>query len=115
MYDLHCYARKTHKYRAGWSSWDDWDYLTTLRVTPLRSARDSRGFDDGGTYVQYVRLPAGVNRKAKARIIRSIEDTISGTGCKHQYDCCGCASHRATVRSISRRDLLIHTSVSFNY
>lgn len=115
MYDLHLYARKTHQYRAGWAGLDNWDYTTTVRITPLRSARVSDDFDDGGTYVQYVRLPAQISRKARDRIIRSIKDTISGTSCKHQYDCCGCAIFRATVRPISRRDLLVHTSVSFNY
>lgn len=114
MYDLHCYARKTFHYQDGWSSSDTWDYLTTVRLTPMRTARPADDFDDGGTYVQYTRLPR-LPRKERDRIIRSIEDTISGTNCKHPYDCCGCASFRATVRPINAQDLIIHTSVSYNY
>ncbi len=115
MYDLHCYERKTHNFQDGWSSWDNWDYTTTVRITPMRLARTTNEFDEGGTYIQHVRLPATINRKTRTQIIRSIEDTIGGTSCKHQYDCCGCAIRRATVRPISRRHLIVHTHVSFNY
>jgi len=115
MYDLHAYLRKTWKYRDGWAGQDDWTFIQTVRLTPAVQVREPRDYDDGGSWVQYARLPAGTSRKRKAEIIRAIQHTVSGNSCQHEHDCCGCAMHYATVKSISRRDLIIHTNVAYNY
>ena len=69
--------------------------------------------DDGGTYVQYARLPRNVD---KTRVMSAMADTFSHWGCSHEYDCCGCQLVRAEVHKTRKsRVVRLVLSVGYNY
>lgn len=104
------YLRLTHKYCDGWADNDRQHFMGFVKLTPARMVRESEDMDDGGTYLQHCRAPAGV-----PDLTQALRDTLSGSNCRHDWDCCGCASRRATVTKISARDYVIKTKISYNY
>lgn len=109
---VNLFERKTFKYRDGWSHEDNWNYLGAIKLTPPKITRRGEEYDEGDTYVRYARLPAGVDAK---RYARAVEDTMRGSNCRHEYDCCGCPYFRVDAKLIATRKLLIHTAVTYNY
>lgn len=109
---IELYQRKTHKFTDGWASGDQWDWMGHLKMTPSKLVREGNGHDDGGTYIRYARLPAGYDWK---HIAQSVRDTMSNSGCRHEYDCCGCATRYTNVKLIRPRLMQIRTNVSYNY
>ena len=104
--------RNTHRYRDGWAHEDSWEYLGSIKVTPARQVEEGNGIDEGGVFVRYARI----RRQDDFRLLqRGLEDTMSTSGCRHDYDCCGCASYRTTVRRVKPRLVMIHTRVGYNY
>ena len=112
MQTVNLYERKTFRYADGWSNADSWDYLTTLKLTPARLVRESRGYDDGGTWVQYARVPAGADWR---QIARAVRQTGGGSTCRHEYDCCGCELRTVFTKLVAPRRLLVRTSIGYNY
>jgi hypothetical protein len=112
MYTLHLEIRKTFKYRDGWSGNDQWDYVGPVRVTPPRITDWGNDLDYGATYLQWVSLPRGMDATMAAR---AVLHTMSGGGCQHEYDCCGCVSSRVQIVRRKGRRLLIRTSEYYNY
>ena len=114
MFDVHLYTRKSFKYADGWRHLDNDEYLGTIRVTPavvIREPAPNADMSEGPTYVQYARLPAGIDVASAKQAIR---DTMGGSNCRHEYDCCGCSSRSVRVTNVGRK-LRIITNVSFNY
>lgn len=112
MHLLNVYERKTHKYADGYDHHDEWEHMGTLKLTPRVQVREGNDYGDGGTYVQYARLPAGYDWR---HIAQSVQDTMSGSNCTHEYDCCGCARRRVRTQLIRPRVLQIKTKVTYNY
>lgn len=112
MQHLDLYTRKTFKYRDAWSHEDEWDYLSSIKLTPPAVVDEGNGYDRGVTYLQHARLPAGADSR---QFRRAIANTLSGDRCRHDYDCCGCASRSVFTRMLSKRDVLIVSTVSYNY
>ena len=112
MEQVHAYARLTHKYRDGWSHLDSDEFVATVRLTAPKMVEEGKGYDEGDTYVQYVRVPRSVNAKLLAR---ALSDTMGGSNCRHEHDCCGCATRYVRVKAIAPRQLKVTTSVSYNY
>lgn len=110
MGTLPVYARRTNCYMPGWSSLDRHSYVATVKVTPPRTVREPEDFDDGGTYIVHARAPAGA-----PSLTRALEHTMSGSNCRHEYDCCGCAFRTAVARRVSARDYVVRVSVGYNY
>lgn len=109
---IHLSQRLSRSYSPGWDHLDQWSPVGQIRVTPGRLVRQGNGFDDGGTYVRYARLRPGQDWRLVAR---AVGDTLSTGRCRHEYDCCGCASTDTTARLIRPRLLQIRTNVSYNY
>lgn len=86
--------------------------VATVRLTPTKKVKDSTGYDDGGAYVQYLRVPRGVNAQDLQQALR---DTMGGSNCHHSYDCCGCSSRFVTTKMIAPRKMQVRTAVTFNY
>lgn len=108
----HVYQRRTFKFSPGWAHLDDYDFVATLRVTPFQKTREGNGYDDGGSWVAYTRLPAGSNWRT---IARAVEQSMGGSNCRHEYDCCGCSTRRVFTRLVAPRRLMIRVSISYNY
>ena len=87
-------------------------YLATVRLTPPKMVREPSDHDDGGKYVQYLRVPRNVN---PGQLSQALRDTIGGSNCRHEHDCCGCATRYVRTKLVAPRKLKVTTSVSYNY
>jgi hypothetical protein len=104
------YERLTHKYCDGWAGNDAHRFVAIVKLTPHRMVREYEDVDDGGTYIQHCRAPAGA-----PNLTRALRDTLSGSNCRHDWDCCGCASRSVRVFKVSARDYVITADISYNY
>lgn len=104
--------RTTYKYNPGWVHLDEHFPLCTVRMTPPRTTWISDDYDEEQRAVSYVRRPALVNHDL---FKRAIEDTLSGSNCQHEFDCCGCWSRRVSVTRYRRRTYRIVIYASQNY
>lgn len=104
--------RKTHRYVDEYRHMDRHEFIGRVKLTPARMVRAPEGFDDGGTYVRYCRLPRDMD---KAQVKQALTDTFSHWGCSHEHDCCGCSLTRASVKPINGRTLKLTIDVSYNY
>lgn len=112
MQKVHAYQRLTHGYVDGWRHLDSDEFVATIKLTPAKLVIEGKDHDDGGVYVQYRRAPAGVSISTLKQALR---DTMSGSNCRHEHDCCGCASRSVRIQHLGSRRLLVRTRVSFNY
>lgn len=110
MQTLNLYERLSHKYRDGWRHLDNEIFVATVKATPPKWVEEGNSIDDGGAYIMHVRAPSGAPDLRKP-----LRDTLSDSGCRHDFDCCGCQSTSASVRKISARDYLVKVLVRFNY
>ena len=113
MQTVHCYKRLSHKFAPGWVHLDPTEYVGTMVLTPQQEV-EAPGLDhsDGGVFVQYGRLPAGVPFKEVAQALR---DTLAGSGCRHEHDCCGCRSTSVRIKRYGSRQVQVRTRVTYNY
>jgi hypothetical protein len=112
MQQVHLYERLTHKYADGYRYLDQDRFVATVKLTPPVMVREPDSYDDGGVFVQHLRTPAGA---PLALIRQALRDTLGGSSCRHEYDCCGCASTRIFTKVLGPRHVLVRTSVSYNY
>jgi hypothetical protein len=111
-YSLHVYNRLTHKYNPGWASLDRHEYAGTVKVLGGRITRQGEDYDEGDTWVHRVIAPAKLKA---ADLSDALRDTMGGSNCQHEYDCCGCALRHASVKRINRRTYSVRISVTYNY
>lgn len=104
--------RESQHYSDGWSHLDRWSDLGKAKALPMRQVREPSGIDGGAVYLQRVIVKGNASRKDVAQALR---DTMGGTSCRHEYDCCGCASTTVEVLPRRRHSYLVKTTVSFNY
>lgn len=115
METLHLYRRTSHKYRDGWQHLDSSEYVATARLTPAKMVEEPRDFDEGGTYIMHATIPT-TSRKHRESIIRALHDTLGGSECRHEYDCCGCASRYVKATPSGKRHrYVVKMSVTYNY
>ena len=112
MQKVHAYKRTSYTYADGWRHLDNDVFVGAVKMTPARQTEEPKDHDDGGAYVQYARAPSGLNLQ---QLMQGLRDTMSGSNCRHEHDCCGCASSHVSVSHLGSRRLLIRTRVSFNY
>jgi hypothetical protein len=86
--------------------------VATVRLTPSLKVASGNGYDEGGTYLQYLRVPRGVNKMELADALRH---TMGGSSCTHAYDCCGCASRFIMTKMINTRTMQVRTKIYYNY
>lgn len=108
-YAIHLYERLTHQYRAGWRYLDDERYIGTAKTLAHRLTRDD-GID-GHAHRTRVIAPAALR---DIDLTAAIEDTMSGSSCRHEHDCCGCPSTYARARRVSRREYAVEIETTYN-
>lgn len=86
--------------------------VATVRLTRAKKVAEGNYYDEGGTYLQYLRVPRGVDTQVLAEALRH---TMGGSSCTHAYDCCGCASRFIQTEMIAPRKMKIRTKIFFNY
>ena len=106
---IELYERLTHQYADGWRDLDDERYLGTVKMLSLRLTRDD-GID-GNTHLTRVIAPTDLSA---VDLTHAIEDTLSGSRCRHEHDCCGCPSTYADARRISAREYAVKISTFYN-
>ena len=106
--------RRTSRYADGYDYLDAWEDLTSARMTPVRVTRPGNGFDDAGVYTVEIRVPAR-SRLDPVDVMQAIRDTLGGTSCRHEHDCCGCVTRYAGARRVGRHRYLAHVRLSRNF
>ena len=87
---IHLYRFLTHKHRGGWPYLDQEEFVGTATI--LESHRDVI-WDGSGYERSYETGVIMVSGDAPAdQIEQGMRDTMSGSRCTHEYDCCGCWS-----------------------
>ena len=86
--------------------------VAKVSLTPRVKVADGNGYDEGGTYLQYLRVPRGVNKEELALALRH---TMGGSSCTHAYDCCGCASSFIMTKLIAPRTMQVRAKIYYNY
>lgn len=104
--------RTTHKYASAYAHLDESRYLGRMKLTKPRVIVAGNGYDRGPTFIQRARIPSGIKRE---EAIQALMDTLGGSRCRHEHDCCGCATRHVQVRAIGTRDFAVRTSITFNY
>lgn len=106
---LNLYQRLTHKYALGWDYLDDFAELGTATMTAPKLVSDE-GMD-GKTHTARVTAPATLGDQ---NIAQAIADTLTTSRCRHEYDCCGCATTNAQVKRLSRRQYGVKLFTYYN-
>jgi len=106
---LHLYTRLTRKYRLGWDHLDESEYTGTVKVLAPRKLSDD-GID-GHTSITRVIAPSALR---SIDLSGAIEDTMTTSRCRHEHDCCGCATTNAYARKISPREYTVYLSTYYN-
>lgn len=105
--------RITHRYVDGWAGEDEWQYLPgKVKFLDMRLVNEGNGYDEGPTHIMWAQLPKGADPK---RYARAISASMSGSACRHEYDCCGCRSVSSRAQPAGRRMVRIKVRVSYNY
>lgn len=103
------YERFTHTYRDGWQELDEHKFVGTVKV--LRYQRLADDGIDGKSHKTLVFAPAALR---DTDLSYAIADTLGGSNCRHEHDCCGCATTYADVRRISRREYSVRLHTYYN-
>jgi hypothetical protein len=111
-YHLHLYRYMTHRYRAGWSYFEDSQFVCTAKALGPSKIIEGNGYDKGPIYFFRVIVPSGTDMD-EAEI--AICNSLSGSSCQHDYDCCGCSTSMIDVTKVGRREFLVKESIYFNY
>jgi hypothetical protein len=112
MYKANLFTRLTNRYADGWRHLDTEEFTGTVKVLGVTRQTEGEGYDDGGSYRYRVVAPSALKGKD---LTRAIGQSMGGSGCRHEYDCCGCATHRASVKRVSPREYAVRVRVSYNY
>jgi len=104
--------RETYKYATGWNYLDSWKELGTAKMLQARMVREPNDHDDGGAYLAKVIAPSNLKGR---NLSQAIAQSIGGSSCKHEHDCCGCASTSARVKRTSAREYSVYLRVTYNY
>lgn len=106
--------RTSHRYSDGWSHLDDWRDIGTVKALPLRTIEVPETYDDGGAAIQTIVLAKRTVGPDMKRLVRAVEEQMSTSRCRHEYDCCGCVIRRARVICRTPRRLTVRVRFSFN-
>ena len=116
MQSLNLRKRLTHKYVDSYRHLDRHVTIGGVTLTPRVQVEPATDFDEGGRYVQYARLPAGLSPKQRKEWREVLAENLSKWGCSHEYDCCGCMLvHARAYPTKDARRVLVRVAVSYNY
>lgn len=90
-------ARRTYHYRDAWDRLDLWGEPLRFKTLGGRVTRQAEQYDEVDTFVFRA---IGDKRGDQAEQAQALRDTLSGSNCSHEHDCCGCTTYRASVRRL---------------
>jgi hypothetical protein len=103
------FKKLTNKYRLGWDYLDAHQFLGYAKMLTPRLVTDE-GID-GRMSITRVIAPAALG---STDLSTHIATSLSYSHCRHEYDCCGCATVGADVRRLSRRQYSVRLFTSYN-
>ena len=109
MRHVHLYKRLTHRWAPGWADMDEHQMVTPANLTGWRQTLNP------DVYTATATVPAGASRRDARDIVRALIDTLGGSHCTHEYDCCGCAYRHVNARRVSRNRYGVTMRVTFNH
>jgi hypothetical protein len=109
------FLRLTYEYADGWSSLDKERCLGQITVTPRRQVHAGDRWGDGGTFIQHVRVPRNLRGARASVIATALANTMGGTSCRHEHDCCGCTIRMVTVKKVGPRDFVARSQIRLNH
>jgi hypothetical protein len=112
MTRLELFKRETDTYTSGWAHLDDWTHLGTAKMLQPRMTQEPDGYDSGGAYLAKVIAPRELKNQ---NIAQAIAQTLGGSQCQHEHDCCGCPTTYTSVKRTSPREYSVFFNVSYNY
>ena len=103
------FKKLTNKYRLGWDHLDSHQFLGQAKMLTPRLVYDD-GID-GKMSITRVIAPAALG---STDLSTHIATSLSYSRCRHEHDCCGCATVGADVRRLSRRQYSVKLFTSYN-
>lgn len=104
--------RLTNDYQSGWSHLEEWGDAIRVKLLKWKPSKsDPNDSYEGYTKMTRAIAPQGVDDELVAR---ALSDTLSGSSCRHEHDCCGCKLFHAQVKKIRHRTWLVKLSISYN-
>jgi hypothetical protein len=103
------FKKLTNKYRLGWDHLDSHQFLGYAKMLTPRLITDE-GID-GKMSITRVIAPAALGG---TDLSTHIATSLSYSHCRHEHDCCGCATVGADVRRLSRRQYSVKLFTSYN-
>ena len=107
-------VRTRTTYRDGWSHLNPERFVCNAKLLKPRVTHHEDCMEE------YTRLVAFLEVDDKSlslgEVAPAIRDTLTYSGCRHEYDCCGCWSTRVTdVKRVGRGRFSVLLSRSRNY
>lgn len=106
--------RETHKYRAGWSGLDAWAVIGSYTVERRYTEElpDDADQDDLPGTLLMVEVTLNAEQAfTEDQVRQALRDSLSASGCTHDWDCCGCISSWATATHV--KDKKWHVSIGY--
>ena len=83
-----------------------------FKALASRVFEPGNGYDEGRQESFRV---IGSKRLSQADQQRALLNSIAGSRCSHDYDCCGCASTYARVRKVKPGIFAVQARTTYNY
>lgn len=104
--------RITRRYVDSYAHLDEWGQSFQVKELGMETIALSEDMAEGDTVRFGVVVPKHVNKKLA---LQALYDQYNRGGCAHEWDCCGCASYRATIRPVKKGFFSVLVKTSYNY
>lgn len=94
--------RETYRYNAGWEHLDRHKYLGECRAVAATKERGNNEYWKNTVAVAVFQECEATREEIETALM----DTLSGSNCRHEHDCCGCVS-RNTYKIRKMRDITV--------
>jgi hypothetical protein len=107
--------RNRHTYVAGWSYLDPHQYIGSLDIRCRETEVDEEDDCEATKTTMIVRVELE-EPQPLSLICEAIRDTLGGSSCQHEHDCCGCwNTYVSEVRHVFNNRYFVETHSSRNY
>jgi hypothetical protein len=98
--------RLTYKYASGWNELDEWEEAGSVVLKPAKNWR-GQVLDQKYVLINDTKIPGDLSQ--------AIADTMGGSPCQHEHDCCGCPTTYADVERTGewRYTVKLHTTLNY--
>tara|TARA_R110000868_G_scaffold163699_1_gene396037 strand:+ start:551 stop:871 length:321 start_codon:yes stop_codon:yes gene_type:complete len=98
--------RLTYKYASGWSELDIWEEVGSVQLKPAKSIL-GRVIDQKYILINDKKLPGDLSQ--------AIADTMGGSPCQHEHDCCGCPTTYVYIERTGEWRYTVQLNITLNY